>query len=288
MSKKNTEEPKVTKQFLLDHLEEDVLDLSLYSLTKFPAKELALVPRATKLDFSQNRLTSLPGNLSDLKHIVELDLSQNLLSALPDAFGSLSNLQKLDLFKNKLTTLPLTFAQLKKLKWLDLKDNNLETGLQVAGGTCLDDSECRACATNAKAERANQKRLAEEREAQRKREEEEKMKKKEEQKLKAELRKRRQLEEEERKARQSEEQNKVQQEEIDQDSEEETEDTVGTSASRWKYCLSIGLVLVLIGVVLTLMFAYCDDLYNPSACHTVRQLALEKYQLLKQRLSLKS
>ena len=55
-----------------------------------------------------------------------------------------------------------------------------------------------------------------------------------------------------------------------------------------KYCLSIGLVLVLIGVVLTLMFAYCDDLYNPSACHTVRQLALEKYQLLKQRLSLKS
>lgn len=40
MSKKNTEEPKVTKQFLLDHLEEDVLDLSLYSLTKFPAKEL--------------------------------------------------------------------------------------------------------------------------------------------------------------------------------------------------------------------------------------------------------
>ena len=89
------------------------------------------------------------GNLSDLKHIVELDLSQNLLSALPDAFGSLSNLQKLDLFKNKLTTLPLTFAQLKKLKWLDLKDNNLETGLQVAGGTCLDDSECRACATNA-------------------------------------------------------------------------------------------------------------------------------------------
>lgn len=40
MSKKNTEEPKVTKQFLLDHLEEDVLDLSVCSLTKFPAKEL--------------------------------------------------------------------------------------------------------------------------------------------------------------------------------------------------------------------------------------------------------
>lgn len=88
-------------------------------------------------------------NLSDLKHIVELDLSQNLLSTLPDAFGFLINLQKLDLLKNKLTTLPLTFAQLKKLKWLDVKDNNLETSLQAAAGTCLDDSECRACAVNA-------------------------------------------------------------------------------------------------------------------------------------------
>lgn len=40
MSKKDTEEAKITKQFLLDHLEDDILDLSVCSLTKFPAKEL--------------------------------------------------------------------------------------------------------------------------------------------------------------------------------------------------------------------------------------------------------
>lgn len=88
-------------------------------------------------------------NLLDLKHIVELDLSKNSLFALPDGFGVLINLQKLDLFKNQLSTLPLSFGQLKKLKWLDLKDNKLEAGLQEAAGSCLDDSECRACATNA-------------------------------------------------------------------------------------------------------------------------------------------
>lgn len=276
-----------------------MLDLSVSSLTKFPVKELALVPRAKKLDFSRNRLTSLPDNLSDLKHIVELDLSQNQLTALPDGFGVLCNLQKLDLFKNQLTTLPLSFAQLKKLKWLDLKGNKLELKLQEAAGTCLDDAECRACATNvvafmraqaSEAERIKQKRLAEEREAQRKFEEEEKEKKKEAQKLKAELRKRRQLEEEERKARQKEEDDKIRQQDAVEPRSDETErDTTGAGASnKWKCCFGIGLVLILIGVVLALMLIYCDNLYSRDTCHNMRKLVLREYQLLKQRLLSKS
>ena len=40
-NKKKTEEgPHVTRQFLLDHLNEDELDLSVCNLTRVPVKEL--------------------------------------------------------------------------------------------------------------------------------------------------------------------------------------------------------------------------------------------------------
>uniref|UniRef100_A0A8D2DAR0 Leucine-rich repeat-containing protein 59 n=1 Tax=Sciurus vulgaris TaxID=55149 RepID=A0A8D2DAR0_SCIVU len=111
---------------LRDKLDGNELDLSLSDLNEVPVKELAALPKATILDLSCNKLSSLPSDFCGLTHLVKLDLSKNKLQHLPADFGRLVNLQHLDLLNNRLVTLPVSFAQLKNLKWLDLKDNPLD------------------------------------------------------------------------------------------------------------------------------------------------------------------
>ncbi|GFO45454.1 leucine-rich repeat-containing protein 59 [Plakobranchus ocellatus] len=135
------------KESLRDKLEGNELDLSLSNLDAVPVKELALIPKATHLDLSCNQLTVLPDSFCTLTHLIKLDLSKNSLSELPSNFGQLENLQQLDLLGNKLRTLPRSFCQLRKLRWLDLKDNPLEEGLKKNAGDCLDEAQCRKCAT---------------------------------------------------------------------------------------------------------------------------------------------
>lgn len=108
---------------LRDKLDGNELDLSLSDLNEVPVKELAALSKATILDLSCNKLTTLPSEFCGLTHLVKLDLSKNKLRQLPADFGRLVNLQHLDLLNNRLVTLPVSFAQLKSLKWLDLKDN---------------------------------------------------------------------------------------------------------------------------------------------------------------------
>src|SRR5262245_4040221 len=52
-----------------------------------------------------------------------LDLSSRKLSTLPEAIGQLSQLQKLDLHGNQLSTLPEAIGQLSQLQKLDLHGN---------------------------------------------------------------------------------------------------------------------------------------------------------------------
>lgn len=73
------EQRRITRQFLLEHLDDNEMDLSMTDLSKVPVKELvsackmyalysfhtieflqAQIPRMTKLDLSRNHLTSLP------------------------------------------------------------------------------------------------------------------------------------------------------------------------------------------------------------------------------------
>ncbi|KAM5135410.1 leucine-rich repeat-containing protein 59 [Mantella aurantiaca] len=131
---------------LRDKLDGNELDLSLSDLSEVPVRELAALPKATWLDLSCNKLTTLPGDFCSLTHIVRLDLSKNQLVQLPSEFGRLINLQHLDLLQNRLTVLPVTFAQLKSLKWLDLKDNPLSPALAKVAGDCLDEKQCKDCA----------------------------------------------------------------------------------------------------------------------------------------------
>ena len=76
-----------------------------------------------------------------------LDLSKNIITKLPDDMGRLVKLQHLDLLGNQLVHIPVSFCRLKNLKWLDLKDNPLDPKLKKVAGDCLNDAECKKCAT---------------------------------------------------------------------------------------------------------------------------------------------
>lgn len=164
---------------LKDKINGNEVDLSLCNLTEVPVRELAAVPKATVLDLSCNNIILLPPEFCNLTHLVKLDLNKNQLTSLPDNLGNLVNLQHLDLFGNKLTVLPVSFSQLRSLKWLDLKDNPLEANLAKAAGDCLDEKQCKQCASKVlqhmraiqeEVDRAREKRLLREKELERKKE----------------------------------------------------------------------------------------------------------------------
>ncbi|KAK4302598.1 hypothetical protein Pmani_025321 [Petrolisthes manimaculis] len=139
----------MAKNSLRDKLEGDELDLGMLRWTEVPVKEIAALPRATKIDLSSNELTSLPSNFAQsLGHVTRLELGSNKIKELPQNFYKLQNLRHLDLYNNQLTDLPLTFCQLPSLKWLDLKGNPLNETLKKVAGDCLNRKECEAAARN--------------------------------------------------------------------------------------------------------------------------------------------
>ncbi|KAM8888741.1 leucine-rich repeat-containing protein 59 isoform 1-T2 [Synchiropus picturatus] len=164
---------------LKDKIDGNEVDLSLCNLTEVPVKELALYPKATVVDLSCNNIPFLSPEFCNLTHLTKVDLSKNQLTCLPDDLGNLVNLQHLDLYNNKLSVLPVSFSQLRSLKWLDLKDNPLEVGLAKAAGDCLDEKQCKQCATKVlqhmrviqeEVDQAREKQLLRQRELERKKE----------------------------------------------------------------------------------------------------------------------
>ncbi|XP_048870493.1 leucine-rich repeat-containing protein 59 [Brienomyrus brachyistius] len=191
---------------LRDKINDNEVDLSLSNLTEVPVKELAAFPKATVLDLSCNNLTSLPPEFCSLTYLVKIDLSKNQIVGLPVDLGRLVALQHLDLYNNKLTSLPLSFSQLRNLKWLDLKDNPLEPTLAKVAGDCLDEKQCKQCATRVlqhmkalqeEADKERERRLHKEREREKKKEAQQRAREAKEK----EARKREKAEEKERKRR---------------------------------------------------------------------------------------
>uniref|UniRef100_A0A3B3S5N6 Leucine rich repeat containing 59 n=1 Tax=Paramormyrops kingsleyae TaxID=1676925 RepID=A0A3B3S5N6_9TELE len=171
---------------LRDKINDNEVDLSLSNLTEVPVKELP--------DFCS------------LTHLVKIDLSKNQIVSLPADLGRLVALQHLDLYNNKLTSLPLSFSQLRNLKWLDLKDNPLEPTLAKVAGDCLDEKQCKQCATKVlqhmkalqeEADKERERRLHKEREREKKKEAQQRAREAKEK----EARKREKAEEKERKRR---------------------------------------------------------------------------------------
>ncbi|XP_078282188.1 volume-regulated anion channel subunit LRRC8D-like [Rhinoraja longicauda] len=106
------------------------------------------LPRLSSLNFSHNKITSLPDsftsignlgrfNISDnqietlpnsiftIQKLNYLDVSANHLAAIPTSIKYLKNLRALDMSSNKLLTLPDELFQCRKLKTLKLNDNSL-------------------------------------------------------------------------------------------------------------------------------------------------------------------
>ncbi|CAL1599582.1 unnamed protein product [Knipowitschia caucasica] len=162
-----------------DKIEGNEADLSLWNLTEVPVRELAAVSKVTVVDLSCNNITVITPEFCGLVHLVKLDLNKNQLECLPEEFGHLVHLQHLDLLGNRLKDLPVSFCRLRSLRWLDLKDNPLEPGLAKAAGDCLDERQCKQCASQVlqhmrglheEVEKIRQKKLQREKELEKKRE----------------------------------------------------------------------------------------------------------------------
>lgn len=113
-------------------------------------EKLEFLSNLSYLDFSGNKLRSLPKPILELSNLIELDLGGNQICAIssdirvlrklevlylggnqleeiPPEFGLLSRLKLLNLCDNELEAIPATLGQLRKLEGLSLHDNRLHT-----------------------------------------------------------------------------------------------------------------------------------------------------------------
>lgn len=275
-----------------DKIDGNEVDLSLCNLTEAPVRELAAVPKVTVVDLSCNNLTVLTPEFCALTHLVKLDLNKNQLESLPDDFGALVHLQHLDLLGNRLGELPVSFAQLRSLKWLDLKDNPLEPGLAKAAGDCLDERQCRQCASRVlqhmrglqeEVEKVRQKKLQREKDLERKRE----AKQREREAREKEQRKREKAEEKERRRQEynqqmaalaAQEQQKKRQEEKKKRNGKAAAEKKSVSEPAPKPKRSVCgllfrlLLLVLFGLLATAAACRFTDLATQTACQNLNVL----------------
>ncbi|XP_055628455.1 leucine-rich repeat-containing protein 59 [Toxorhynchites rutilus septentrionalis] len=142
MSKRSKNKVEQDKINVRERLTDNVLDLSLMNISIIPVADIKTLKRATILDLSNNIITSINVDFTQLVQLTKLDLSKNKIKLITDEFGNLANLRHLDLYNNQIERLPLSFGRLKKLRYLDLKNNPLNPGFSKIIGTCSDQKDC--------------------------------------------------------------------------------------------------------------------------------------------------
>lgn len=100
------------------------LDLSNQQLSVLPEQITEMI-HLEKLYLENNRLSTIPKSIAKLSDLKEAHLNDNHLAELPEAFIQLTNLQKLYLHNNQLQTLPQDLGNLSNLRTLWLDNNNL-------------------------------------------------------------------------------------------------------------------------------------------------------------------
>jgi hypothetical protein len=101
-------------------------DFSSKLLTDLPAGSEKLT-YTVKLNFFNNKLTTLSDKFSKMDRLISLDLSSNKITAIPALIGKLTHLREVNVSKNQIATLPYEFGNLKQLKLLNMRQNGLTT-----------------------------------------------------------------------------------------------------------------------------------------------------------------
>lgn len=115
--------------------DDELWNLEKISVANFSGLEIEKLPESidklsqlTRLDVTENHLTSLPESIGALSQLTELNISRNHLTSLPESIGALSHLTELDISRNQLTSLPESIGALSRLTELNASFNEL-TGL---------------------------------------------------------------------------------------------------------------------------------------------------------------
>ncbi|TFK67381.1 hypothetical protein BDN72DRAFT_770732 [Pluteus cervinus] len=85
----------------------------------------------TSLYLNHNAISSIPPEISKLRHLELLDLSGNSLATVPPELGMLTELKELYLFDNHLATLPMELGTLHQLQTLGIEGNPLDATLKT-------------------------------------------------------------------------------------------------------------------------------------------------------------
>jgi len=112
----------------LEHAQKTgVCNLSKQNLTEMPEGLQPLSKTLRMLDFSENKLVSLPEYIGEFAQLKSLNLNQNRLASLPQQIGNLGRLETLMLENNRLSSLPSLVAGLKALRHISLAFNEIRT-----------------------------------------------------------------------------------------------------------------------------------------------------------------
>jgi hypothetical protein len=94
------------------------------NLTEFPNAILTLADSLEILDLSNNQLSTLPDEISQLHKLKIIFAFQNRFEILPEAIGKCKNLEMVGFKSNQIKTVPAKSLP-KKLRWLILTDNKI-------------------------------------------------------------------------------------------------------------------------------------------------------------------
>uniref|UniRef100_T1IXJ7 Disease resistance R13L4/SHOC-2-like LRR domain-containing protein n=1 Tax=Strigamia maritima TaxID=126957 RepID=T1IXJ7_STRMM len=112
------------------------IDLSKNLLQEIPPCLMKTFNWLRDLDFSHNRITSVPSFLSSASHLASLKLSSNCIETLPTEFSKLDNLREICIANNKFKQIPSCLYSLSKLEILMASDNQIKE-IDVEGLSAL-------------------------------------------------------------------------------------------------------------------------------------------------------
>lgn len=96
------------------------------NLTEFPKEILQLADSLEILDLSNNQLSRLPDEITQLSKLRIIFASNNLFDTLPEILGQCENLEMVGFKANKINQVPAQALPMK-LRWLILTDNRIES-----------------------------------------------------------------------------------------------------------------------------------------------------------------